>query len=391
MPTNFPVKWINNAMRGAPKISGTAGSLIAAIDAFLLTGFGITTAQSVTVANGIATANLQAGQSFDRHVVVLVDGATPAALNGEARVLTSSSSQITWATTAPDGVATGTITIKVAPVGGWAKLPFSTTNKAVYQSTDVQGACFFYRVDDTGATAARVRGYESMTDVDTGTGPFPTDAQISGGGYLVKSAASGEKSVRYDFIADSRFVGLAIAGGVGSNSIYTGSPLRGWGDLIALRPAGDAFAAGISVQDTSSGGVAGAFDYVRSGASAVYVARAATGLGGAQVAGALAYVGGAGQSGVAPTLGAFPSVIDGELKVSRRYVDSGDGATPRANVPGVLHIPQSGVVGAVALRDTFDGTGEFAGRVLVALGGISGSWNVLNGMFLVDITGPWRS
>ena len=95
MPTTYPVKWINNAMRGAPQISGTAGSLLAAIDAFLLTGFGVTTAVNVTVANGIATANLQAGQSFDKNVIVLVDGATPAELNGEAGVDTAG--QAGWA------------------------------------------------------------------------------------------------------------------------------------------------------------------------------------------------------------------------------------------------------------------------------------------------------
>lgn len=389
MPTTYPVKWINNAMRGAPQISGTAGSLIAAIDAFLLTGFGVTTAQSVTVANGIATANLQAGQTFDRNVIVLVDGATPAELNGEARVLTSSSSQITWATTAPDGVATGTITIKVAPVGGWAKV-FAGVNKAVYQSTYVTGSRFFYRVDDTGTTVARVRQYESMTDVDTGTAPCPTDAQLVGGGYWVKSTVASAAAVRYDFAADSRFVGLAIAGGIPSGATQTGSPLRGWGDLIALRPSGDAYAAGVSVQDASAGGTFGSFDGVRSGVSAIYLARSATGLGGAQSVTCAAYVGAGGQSGSTGTLGAFPSSIDGEGKVSRRYVNSDDGVTPRAVVPGVLHIPQSGVVSVVAPRDTLDGTGEHAGRVLLALGGVSGAYAAPTGVYLVDITGPWR-
>ena len=390
MPTTYPVKWINNAMRGAPQISGTAGSLIAAIDAFLLTGFGVTTAQSVTVAGGIATANLQAGQSFDRHVVVLVDGATPAALNGEARVLTSSSSQITWATTAPDGVATGTITIKVAPVGGWVKV-FAGVNKAVYQSTDVQGARFFYRVDDTGTTAARVRGYESMTDVDTGTGPFPTDAQISGGGYVLKSSNANATAVRYDFFADLRFFIFAICPTFSANTNYTGAPARGWGDTLPLRPAGDVYSACCSVSDTAGATAYGSFDLNTSGSASIYLARASTGLGGSVRANALAYVGAAGQSGFSATLGAFPSSIDGEMKTSRRYVDSGDGATPRANIPGIFHIPQSGLNLSVAPRDTFDGTGDNAGRILYAVGGYSGSMSSPpTGIYLVDITGPWR-
>ncbi len=390
MPTTYPVKWINNAMRGAPQVSGTQGSLLAAIDAFLLTGFGITTAQSVTVANGIATANLQAGQSFDRHVVVLVDGATPAALNGEARVLTSSSSQITWATTAPDGVATGTITIKVAPVGGWAKV-FAGVNKAVYQSADVQGARFFYRVDDTGTFAARVRGYESMADVDTGTGPFPTDAQISGGGYLLKSSNANPTAVRYDFFADSRFCMFAICSTSSSSATYVGAPARGFGDVLPLRPSGDVYSACCSAAEGNSSNAYGSFDIVVSSFSAVYSARAASGLGGSLRSGTLAYVGASGQSGATNTLGAFPSSIDGEMKTSRRYIDAGDGVTPRANIPGILHIPQSNLIAAVAPRDTFDGTGDNAGRVLYAVGGYSGSMNTTpGGIYLVDITGPWR-
>ena len=390
MPTTYPVKWINNAMRGAPQVSGTQGSLLAAIDAFLLTGFGVTTAQSVTVAGGIATANLQAGQSFDRHVVVLVDGATPAALNGEARVLTSSSSQIAWATTAPDGVATGTITIKVAPVGGWAKV-FAGANKAVYQSTDVQGSRFFYRVDDTGTLVARVRGYESMTDVDTGTGPFPTEAQISGGGYLLKSANANATTVRYDFFADSRFCMFAISGTFSSSPAYVGSPARGWGDVLPLRPAGDVYSACCSVADSSSNTSYGSFDFPGYGASSIYLARAASGLGGSVRPNTWAYVGSSGQSGSTSTLGPFPSSIDGEMKTTRRYIDAGDGATPRANIPGILHIPQSGLIATVAPRDTFDGTGESAGRVLYALGGHAGNTNAApSGIYLVDITGPWR-
>ena len=390
MPTTYPVKWINNAMRGAPQISGTAGSLIAAIDAFLLTGFGVTTAQSVTVANGIATASLQAGQSFDKNVIVLVGGATPAELNGEARVLTSSSSQVTWATTAPDGVATGTITIKVAPVGGWAKV-FAGVNKAVYQSTDVTGSRFFYRVDDTGTTAARVRGYESMTDVDTGTGPFPTDAQISGGGYLLKSLSANATAVRYDFFADSRFCIFPICPAFSASAANIGGPARGFGDVLPLRPAGDVFSACCSVSDSASATGYGSFDFPASGASSVYLARGLTGLGGSVRLNTLAYVGASGQSGSAGALGAFPSSVDGEMKTSRRYIDAGDGSTPRANVPGVLHIPQSGLVSAVAPRDTFDGSGDNAGRVLYALGGHSGSISAApTGIYLVDITGPWR-
>ncbi len=117
--TSTAVKWIRHDMRGAPEIKGNApGALIAALKALLVTGWGSTTALSVSVEAGIATATVTAGSSFTEHAVVLVAGATPAALNGEARVLTASNTQITFATTAPDGLATGTTPSKTPRQAG---------------------------------------------------------------------------------------------------------------------------------------------------------------------------------------------------------------------------------------------------------------------------------
>ena len=71
---------------------------------------------------------------------------------------------------------------------GWTK-PFSGTNKAVYRPP--AGNRHYLRIlndnttiDNYGNTAVgicRVIGYETMSDVNTGTGLFPTTAQISGG------------------------------------------------------------------------------------------------------------------------------------------------------------------------------------------------------------------
>lgn len=67
---------------------------------------------------------------------------------------------------------------------GWAR-EFLGTNKAVFRAAS--GNRMRLRVDDTGTQEARVVGYETMTDVDTGTNPFPTTAQVSGGMYVRKS------------------------------------------------------------------------------------------------------------------------------------------------------------------------------------------------------------
>lgn len=67
---------------------------------------------------------------------------------------------------------------------GWAK-EFSDVNLAVYRAP--VGNRMRLRVDDTSAIEARVLGYEVMTSINVGTGPFPTAAQASGGLYIRKS------------------------------------------------------------------------------------------------------------------------------------------------------------------------------------------------------------
>lgn len=62
---------------------------------------------------------------------------------------------------------------------GWTKA-FSGTNMAAYKQSAGSNQLYL-RVDDTNATDARVVGYETMSDVNTGTGPFPTATQQSGG------------------------------------------------------------------------------------------------------------------------------------------------------------------------------------------------------------------
>ena len=172
------------------------------------------------MAGGIATASLQPGQGFSLHANILVAGATPAALNGVSRVTEATETSIKFPTTAPDGAATGTITIKVAGAG-WTK-PFSAANKAVFRSADVQGSRHYFRFDETATnTLMRVRGYEAMTTVDAGTGLYPTNAQINGGGYWAKSVQADATPIAWELIADSRFVLFRAAVGLplGASSI----------------------------------------------------------------------------------------------------------------------------------------------------------------------------
>ena len=387
----FPVKYINNAMRGAPVLNGQAGTLIGVLDAFLITGFGTVTALSVTVAGGIATATVQAGNSFNKGCIVWVDGATPAVLNGEQRVLTASSTSITFATTAPDGPATGTITIKVAPVGQWEK-KFSGTNKAVYRSTDAAGSGFCLRVDDTGTTTARVVGYETMSDVDTGVGPFPTAAQVAGGGYVHKSASANATSVKYTLFADSRMIYWCASPGtsISTSPDYESANVRGFGDPIALAPGGDAWAAIMST-DPLSFGSQGALSGGPTLYSALAMARSFGGIGGSVLGYARPYTGAINiESGLDMSVfGSGPSGVDGSLRMSKMFVLQGSVTTghPRADLPGIWYLPYNNARDFLSPGDVVQGVD---GRDLYAVSTGGGLNSTYRGIVLIDITGPWR-
>lgn len=84
---------------------------------------------------------------------------------------------------------------------GWEKV-YTGTNKAVYRSR--YGNRHYLRVDDTSTTAATVRGYESMTDVDTGVDPFPTATQHANSRW-VKSASADTTARAYFVVKTARY------------------------------------------------------------------------------------------------------------------------------------------------------------------------------------------
>ncbi|MBO7410542.1 MAG: hypothetical protein J6T92_01320, partial [Ottowia sp.] len=163
---DFPVKWMHSGMPRAPVLTKDRANVITVLDALLVTGWGAMTPQRIHVEGGVATVQCSAGDTFEPHHVIEVSGAEQPELNGQHRVLTSSATSFTFAADAPDGYATGTVSIKAA-AAGWEK-PFAGEGKAVYRSVSPQAAGTLYRVENGTA-----RGYCSMSDVDAGEYPFP--------------------------------------------------------------------------------------------------------------------------------------------------------------------------------------------------------------------------
>lgn len=115
---------------------------------------------------------------------------------------------------------------------GWSTAYTGTNKRAYLQGTGSNGR--YLRVDDTGTGNARVVGYEAMSDIDTGTGPWPTAAQVSGGGYFRKSSTTDGTARPWLVAADAKrfylWVGYNVAEGTGLAANAT--PLYFFGDLL---------------------------------------------------------------------------------------------------------------------------------------------------------------
>jgi hypothetical protein len=103
---------------------------------------------------------------------------------------------------------------------GWTKA-YSGTNKAAYYNTLATNHCYV-RVDDNatgtgGAKEALITGYETMTDVDTGNGPFPTTALGAGGtiaAYPVRKSNTADGTARnYVAFADAATIYFFVLSG----------------------------------------------------------------------------------------------------------------------------------------------------------------------------------
>ena len=249
--TSTSVKFLHSELPGAPVLSGTAGSLIAVLDACLVNGWGLLTASAVNVASGMATATFTASHAYEVDSVILVAGAGTPALNGEQRVTSKASLAVSWpAPGVADGPVSGTITVKLAPAG-WQKAPWPGTNKAAYRSLSPSATGAYIRIDHGSAKVARMRAYSAMTDIDTGTDPTPTDAQVPGGCYVPVSGVSDASGRRWMIVASDRCVHILIAHSATYPDDYG---LHVAGDFPSLK-AGDAYRVLVvgEIADNSSG------------------------------------------------------------------------------------------------------------------------------------------
>lgn len=375
-------------MRGAPVLGNTAGSLVAVLDALLVNGWGALTATSGVIADGIATFNFAETDTFNADEVVLIAGASPPELNGEARVLAKGINTISIATTAEDGPITGPATVKYAPAG-WA-IALSDGNRRAYRHTDPSGPAWYYWVDDSASNYARWRIFESMEDLDTGITPCPTEAQMAGGGYMIKWTSGAPASTFYEAAADPLAVLLGARNGGFTNLAVR---VRGFGLPVNVYGSGDAnpWSAFISCGYSTSGGYGygslldSSESYTAGNVGGqVYCVRNPAGTAYSATVNVRAVSGGynvtSGNYGTWGALSAGGTVLLSPLLLTGHM----------SVVPGAYFVPQSGAYSHFNQSDILAGVGALAGRRLLAIrAGGRGNLDA-NGVAFIDMTGPWR-
>lgn len=250
---------------GAPVLSGQVGALVALLDACLVNGY-TGSVTSITRSGGTATVTTPTPHNFITGQNVTISGANETDYNGTFAVTVTSGVTFTYTVPgSPATPATGTILYSRGNAG-WTK-PFTGTNKAAFKQGSGSNG-FYIRVQDDapgagGAREARVVGYETMVNVDTGTDLFPTAVQFTNGMFVRKSSSADATARNWILFADARtFYLFALSDAVTDVTNYRALC---FGEFYSLKSA-DPYRAFITARnaENSAGGTGDCLDLVSS-------------------------------------------------------------------------------------------------------------------------------
>jgi len=265
---------------------------------------------------------------------------------------------------------------------GWGKA-FSGTSKAAYRAAS--GSRLYYRIQDDGPGAgtfkeARIRGYEVMTDVDTGTGLFPTTTQAANGQFIRKSATADSTARTWIVIADARTVYLFVLTGDVANTYFTAN----FGEFYSF-VANDAYNGYVMARFTENSAAGNVerldlLDVALAGGNTVvtYCPRGHTGLGSCVI---LSKHGDGAKGNSTSLIGEIPftNPADGGLYMSPVWFADPTTAPVngiRGRQRGFWHFLH--VAASVSDGDTVSGTGGLAGKTFLFIksGGNSGVYTI---------------
>jgi hypothetical protein len=235
---------------------------------------------------------------------------------------------------------------------GWS-LAYTATNKRVYRS---QGNAMFYRFDSastTGAQYTNVSGFESMSDVDTGTGRFPA----SGTNCFMGVSSTTDTTVRpWCIIGDEKGFYFFSWYSNTTSPVNTKNNTMGYyiGDIISIIP-GDVYNSGLIGFYSSES----LYSYLPTfDTSYKYLCRNKDGAAGAITCGFKGQAWGI-QSGMGMTsTSAYPLPYPyyGQFLYSKPMLcDTGNVQTPRGFAPGLYYPHHAQPLNNFDILSTIDG------------------------------------
>ena len=401
--TNF-VQMYRSTDLNSPVLSGEVGKLVDLLNAVLVTGY--TTAAlngTITHAGAVATATLTvANTTLRTGNWVTVSGCTggdAAYYNGTFQITVDSSTQIRYTMTGTPGGNSTTGSPVYAKAGlGWTK-PFTDTGRGAFLPQAVTGYPRFYLyVHDNNPTAdgtntfkqAAVRGYETMSNIDSTTGgAFPSVGQAANGLCWRKSKTADATARSWVLVGNGRtfyFVPDSDAG------LTTGRGFYGFGGFETYK-VGDSYNcfingwAGFATTTQASAGVGLAYGNTSSFATTggAYAARSLIQTGAPVLLGSVVGFAPSGNVlGVAGGLFSYPASVDTGVWFQSPLVCETSVSMPRGRLPGLYAHCHVSLVGADG--DEITNVAGLTGTTLVCVSITSSS---AQGQVHLDTTGPW--
>lgn len=197
------VKHYTSTMQGIPALSNTWGSMVALLDAILVTGFNFIPATSIVRSNDQATIRFAPNHGFLERQVVRITGSTNG-WDGDYKVFSVTGDMVTISCddALPLSVE-GTVICSAAPLDFeivFKTVDGSTTPKRAYRSKAPDSLGLMLLVHDfvatggsaTGAKFAKVAVVSEMSDIDTITGvQMPFDSNTPGANWEHSNSSHG--------------------------------------------------------------------------------------------------------------------------------------------------------------------------------------------------------
>ncbi|ENV09553.1 hypothetical protein F966_02211 [Acinetobacter higginsii] len=171
MVASTDTKYFLYTNANAPQLTNVWGRLCSLLDACLVDGFNQKSISSLSIIGNVITANYSSAHGYLDGQVLLLSGATEAALNKEHRITSVTSTTLTFEVDAIPSTLAGSIISKLAPIGITKYL--SDSSKRIYYFSEMTDPTYL-RVDEATLAAASVnyrgaivRISKECTNIDT--------------------------------------------------------------------------------------------------------------------------------------------------------------------------------------------------------------------------------